>query len=125
MVVASNLLWIAAIASIKISILHLYVAIFRSAWFRRVAQAVMGLCVVCGVAFIMDGFLICRPFAFNWNKTIPGVCGNQILVYVIAIVVNLLLDIVILSLPMPLIWGLQIPLRKKVALCAIFGLGFG
>ena len=125
MVLAANLLWMAAIASIKISILHLYVVIFRSAWFRRVAHVTAGACVICGVGFILEGFLICRPFAFNWDKSISGVCGDQALNYVVAIVVNLFLDVVIISLPMPLIWGLQIPSKKKVALCVIFGLGFG
>ena len=122
---AIDLLWIAAITSIRVSILHLYVAIFRNARFYCVAYVVMGVSSVCCVALIMSDFLICRPFALRLGKTIPGTCGDLVLRYITANVLNLILDLVILSMPMPLLSGLQIPFRKKLALYAIFGFGFG
>ncbi|KAL9109957.1 MAG: hypothetical protein Q9227_005480 [Pyrenula ochraceoflavens] len=73
---------------------------------------------------IFSSFFLCRPFAFNWDQTIPGgSCGNQVLSYQITGVLNLLTDVVVLLLPMPYIWKLQLRLSRKIALTATFSVG--
>jgi hypothetical protein len=73
---------------------------------------------------VLTAFLICRPFAFNWDKlTINGKCGNLPSYYLSTGIVNLLIDVAIVALPLPLLWGLQMKRSKKLALTAIFSLG--
>ena len=115
----NSLLWDLAVTAIKISILHLYVTIFHMAWFRRMAYAIMVVCMIYSVVFAVDLFLVCRSFALN------GDGSTETLNHTVTGVINLLLDLLILSMPMPPLWGLQIPFRKKLALCSIFGFGFG
>ncbi len=84
------------------------------------AYALMFICTVWCIAFMVSYFLVCRPLAMYPYIVRP--CSEG---YFIGNVLNLGLDVVILSMPMPLLWALQIPLKKKMALCAIFGIGFG
>ena len=81
----------------------------------------------CGLFFIYDilvAFLMCRPLAFNWDKTIPGGhCGNEVAAYIAAHTINFIIDVSLAILPMPILWGLQMSLRKKVELSIMFSLG--
>ena len=36
---------------------------------------------------------------------------------------NLLLDVCVVVIPMPILWGLKMNMSKKIALTGIFGLG--
>ncbi|TRX92989.1 hypothetical protein FHL15_006127 [Xylaria flabelliformis] len=61
---------------------------------------------------------------FNWDKTIPnGKCHNQNLAYLLAGITNIVIDAFIVALPLPKLYGLQIPLAKRIAIGAMFGLG--
>lgn len=54
-----------------------------------------------------------------------GHCGDQIALYMTGGIFNLILDVTVVVLPMPMLWGLQMPRGKKVALTGVFGLGAG
>ena len=74
----------------------------------------------------MTDFLICRPFAFNWDTSIKGGhCGNTILGFQLLGTMNLLTDLVIIVLPQPYIWSLHLPMPKKIALAITFLVGIG
>lgn len=76
-----------------------------------------------GVAIIIQSLAICRPFQYQWDTSIEGVCGNRNLGILMTAVFNLVTDLGILIMPMPLVWNLRLRTSKKVALTAIFGLG--
>jgi hypothetical protein len=69
--------------------------------------------------------LQCTPVSFFWNKQQPGHCipNALILIGMTNGVLSFVGDLVILSLPIPMIWTLQINTRKKIALNAIFLIG--
>ena len=76
------------------------------------------------IATILVGSLICRPFAFNWDQTIPGgKCGNQVTSFTITGIINLVTDAAVLVLPMYPLYKLQMATYKKVTIIAVFGLG--
>ena len=69
--------------------------------------------------------LNCRPIQANWDHTIEDAkCGNQRAGWLGTGVANIITDVIILSLPMPSVWDLQLPTRTKVAVLGVFGLGF-
>ena len=68
-------------------------------------------------------FLICRPLAKNWNPLLPGTCGDSIKSVLATSIINVTIDLIIIILPMPVLWGLQMALKRKVQLSVIFGLG--
>ena len=90
----------------------------------RIAYAIGGVTVAYWLSTVVTALLICRPFAYNWNKfTISGRCGNVPAYYLSTGIVNLIIDVAIIALPLPKLWGLQMKTSKKLALTAIFSLG--
>lgn len=121
----SGILWIVANTLIKVSILHFYNAVFGvNKIFRNVNLTLAAVVVCFGFGVILQEFLLCRPFAKTWDPLLPGVCGSSSATILAEAIINMLLDIAILSLPLPLVWRLQMTPRRKIILTIIFGLGF-
>ncbi|KAL4733773.1 hypothetical protein BDV11DRAFT_199484 [Aspergillus similis] len=124
LIIPLQFLWVLSLSCTKISILLLYLRIFPVRWLVVSSYATMGVIVAWAMATILAGCLICRPFAYNWDQTIPGGhCGNQVTSFQITGTINLLTDVVVLVLPMPNLSKLQMATYKKVTLIAVFGLG--
>lgn len=117
------MLWAAANTAVKLSVLDLYIQIFRNKPFRILSYVLMAASVGYLIMVILEAFLVCKPFAYSWNKLREGHCNNQLMVYVSSGIVNLVIDVAIVILPMPMLWGLQLGVPKKIALTFIFGLG--
>ncbi|KAL6166956.1 hypothetical protein ACJQWK_06409 [Exserohilum turcicum] len=93
--------WLLTLCLTKMSILYLYLRIFPIPWVTYCSYAVMALVTAWTVAILLVCLLICQPFRFHWDKTIPGGhCGNQPLVYMIFGVANVVTNIMVLILPM-------------------------
>ncbi|KAF2732637.1 hypothetical protein EJ04DRAFT_578274 [Polyplosphaeria fusca] len=122
--IALQVFYATTLALIKTSICLFYNRVFPLHKFRIFSYAVIACIVAWAVGIIFTAFFLCRPFAFNWNPTIPGgKCANQPVTYIVIGVLDLVIDLMILALPLPMIWGLQMRLANKVVLFAIFGVG--
>ncbi|KAM0804931.1 hypothetical protein BDR22DRAFT_885025 [Usnea florida] len=116
--------WAVAVTFIRASVLALYVRIFRTKSFRVTCYVVHGINMLFGAATILGACLICDPISFQWHRSIPGGhCGDQKKLDTFIGVFNLLTDITVVVLPMPVLWGLQMATGKKLTLSGIFGLG--
>ncbi|RAK98173.1 uncharacterized protein BO80DRAFT_427661 [Aspergillus ibericus CBS 121593] len=62
----------------------------------------------------------CDPVSKAWNIFDAGTCMNTRLFNIFAAVVNSISDLVVLILPQIRIWGLQMALRRKVAISTVF-----
>ena len=91
--------------------------------FRNVTYAVAIVVVCFGIGTILQEFLLCRPFAKTWNPLLPGVCGSTSVTILAEAIINMLSDIAIISLPMPMVWRLQMTLRRSLILTTVFGWG--
>lgn len=68
--------------------------------------------------------LMCTPEALNWDATIMnGHCGNKFAAYLAVGIGNLVTDLVIIILPMPFVWQLQLRNTQKLGIMGIFGIG--
>jgi len=122
--VAGSPVWAVANMFIKISILHLYCTIFWKKTFQRVSYSIMAFAICLAVIIVLQAFLICRPFAFNWDPYIPGgKCGNQIAGYKAQAIINIAIDISIVVLPVPMLWTLQLTWSKKLGIYFMFSVG--
>lgn len=81
------------------------------------------LCVIHGIASVLESFLICHPSAAAWNPKIEGSCQGQIVSYIILEVVGLALDVAILVLPLRRIATLHLPFEGKRNLMLVFSVG--
>ena len=121
---AATILWPSANTFVKLSILHLYTRIFSVHKLAFFAYVIGALTLAYWLSTILTAFLICTPFAYNWDKLIiGGHCGNVLTYYLSTAIVNLLIDVAIVVLPLPILWGLQMKTSRKIALTAIFSLG--
>ncbi|KAL4757705.1 putative integral membrane protein [Aspergillus foveolatus] len=124
LIIPLQFVWVLSLSCTKISILFLYLRIFPVRWLVISSYATMTVIIAWAIATILAGCLICRPFAYNWDKTIPGgYCGDQVTSFTITGIINLVTDVVVLVLPMPNLSKLQMATYKKVTLIAVFGLG--
>lgn len=54
---------------------------------------------------------------------VGGSCGDQKFLDMYIAIFNLLLDVMVVILPMPILWRLQMARSKKMALSFILGIG--
>ena len=118
-----QLLWAVAVTLVRASVLSLYTCIFRTSSFRSTCYGVHTFNLGFFAAIVLACCLICRPFAFNWDHFIKGTCGDQRSLDLFLGVFNLLMDFTTVVLPLPVLWGLQMPASKKFTLTGMFFMG--
>ena len=122
---AADIVWAAANTSVRISVLHFYMTVFRSnRTFLTVAYAVFVLVVAFGVGIVISDVLTCRPLAKYWDPRQSGLCESPRASALALSSCNIIADVLIVLLPLPMVWGLQITTRRKIELSIIFALGF-
>ena len=67
--------------------------------------------------------LHCRPIERFWDPTIPGKCSNFVGASYFTNITNLVTDLWIFLLPVPLLMRLHVSLGKKLGLCVVFSIG--
>ena len=112
---AAGVLWALSIACIKLSILAFYISIFRVPIFVASAYVIAALSISLMVAVAFANMLICRPLSYNWDRSGKGTCGNMTAFYLGSSIANLLIDVSVVVLPMPMLWSLQV-LHKRFRL---------
>lgn len=113
-----------SLVCIKLSILLFYLRLFPGRKFAIAAYINMGYTICWGIATWIVNLNVCSPIAYFYDKSIPGgYCKNQAISGTINGSLSLLGDICILLLPIPMVWRLQINLRRRLALLGIFLLG--
>lgn len=122
---ALRILYRWTIALTQQSILLLYRRIFDTNRFkfRVLCRALFGYVTLYAISSIAVTVFECTPIALEWDKSLPGSCINFPAFWHANGVHNLLSDLAILLLPMPVIHTLNLPLPRKVGLMAVFALG--
>jgi hypothetical protein len=116
--------WGLATTAVKLSIIHLYMNMFPSPKFRRVCYATMTVTTLYFLSVIVETFAFCKPVQFTWDKTVNGSCAkNANIGYIIAALSNLLIDVVVVAMPIPIVWSLRMPIKKKRGIIGIFSMG--
>lgn len=121
--IAWLILYAFSITLSKCAILLLYVRVFTTRMRAfTVAVYLVGFVVVStGVAIIFVTIFQCSPAAYEWNKTIQGgTCINQVAFARYMSISNVLTGFVMLLMPLPLVWKLNITVQQKIALTATF-----
>ena len=112
----------------KISILLLYRRIFttQNPSFKWALYTTFALLVAWAITGFFTTVFQCAPVQEQWEKIIVGGrCINWTAALTALAVINTVLNVSILVLPIPMIWGLQMPLRRKLAIIGIFVIGCG
>ncbi|KAL4902314.1 hypothetical protein BDW74DRAFT_186872 [Aspergillus multicolor] len=112
----------AACAIPRIMLLTMYLRIFHAPWlktYRIISYVLIVFVVAYAFAIIMTALLQCIPLACTWDRSIQGAkCINLTLFYRWGTLPNILIDIVMLFLPQPVVWTLQMSSQARLGLGA-------
>ncbi|EAU30738.1 predicted protein [Aspergillus terreus NIH2624] len=119
------ILYATTVPMVKLSVLLLYRRIFRLTWTLYFCAF---LSISYAIAVSTTVSLACVPTSFFWTQWVNPLGGGHCRVnlyqfYLWNAVGNLFTDVIILCLPMPIVWGLQMPRAQKWAISGIFLLG--
>lgn len=97
--------------------------IFPEKRFKRLVAGSLGLVGAYWVASLLTIALLCRPVGRNWDTTRTDTCGDVRSLELFSAVFNMVLDLWVVFLPLPTIWGLKLSSNKKWAVSTSFLLG--
>ncbi|KAI0889296.1 uncharacterized protein GGS22DRAFT_69641 [Annulohypoxylon maeteangense] len=122
-----ELLYITALALTKISILFFYLKVFPKRSFRICAWAL----ITCNLVYALtyDFLLIfqCNPISGAWTFWDGETESKCISINILgwsAAAINIALDLAVIVLPLPALFGLSLSLRKRLQIIAMFAVGF-
>ncbi|TVY71453.1 hypothetical protein LSUE1_G006224 [Lachnellula suecica] len=122
---AATFLYIPSIALSRLAILSMYMQVFGShKIFRRTVYGLAGFFVGYTILIFFLTWRICMPFNYAWNKSVKGgSCFDIDAVYAWATLPTIISDLVILLMPFPMIWSLQLSRKQKMGLTFTFMTG--
>lgn len=108
----------------KISIVLLYLRIFQLIkWFRITCWALLGAISAYCAASVLATALQCSPVSRAMDKSIPGTCINMATFWYANAAFSISTDVILLLIPIPLIYRLEITTWYKLALVGCFAVG--
>jgi predicted membrane protein len=113
-----------AIASTKLSVLALYHRVFATKKIRILTNTTAAIVVLWLVAMEIVLGIGCRPIE-GWWTGIDAQCVNKVNFTYSTNSINLILDLWIFLMPIPIILGLQTSTYKRLSLCFLFSVGLG
>lgn len=122
-VLAAEVFYPPAIASVKISTLFLFSRIFPGRQFRILLHTVGIFVITYSGIMVLGAIFQCIPVRGGWDTTVKAKCIKINMLWMIMAGMNVLTDFVLLCAPLPTLWGLQMPRAMKGQLMAIFGIG--
>lgn len=120
--------WASSMACVKISILLFLNHLLGTTRAMRITLLAVGICCISWacVPFFYTIFF-CNPVSYYWDKSIEGgwcIENDKYMTESIAVgVLSLVTDLIILAIPIPSVWNLQIKTKQKVAVTSILCVG--
>ena len=115
------------VGAIKSSILLFYARVFPRGATLYLWRIFLYIILVVIVSVYLSATVVavfqCIPISYTWDKRTPGRCLDLILLYYLGAANNIVTDLMILVLPMPVVWNLQMPRSKKYAVTGVFLMG--
>lgn len=96
----------------------------NSRWWNYTLWATHGLNVAWLIGIILGTALMCSPVQKGWDPMRPGHCGTTSALWTGSAIPSVFIDLVILILPMPKIWSLQMGRSRKAGIMLVFALGY-
>jgi len=119
------MIYATAVTFTKASIVMFYGRIFNLRWMLWIA---LFLVIGYWITIIVAILVACRPLAYFWLAytdplTAEGTCMDVPTFFFANGIAAMLIDVLILCIPIPNIYKLQMPLSQKIAVAGIFLLG--
>ncbi|KAL1866870.1 hypothetical protein Daus18300_006573 [Diaporthe australafricana] len=123
---AAQIIYASTIMTAKLSILALYWRLFPTAFMKRGCVVLAVLTIIWWAVGVLVDIFQCTPISKAFKYSGPdGSCISQTAYCLGMIIPNILIDIMILSLPTFEVSKLHLPRGQRVALASVFLLGAG
>ena len=116
-----------AVALTKLSVIFFYARVFttHNKWFRYSLWA-SGFIVIGILTFsIFESIFQCTPIARAWIPTLDGTCVDEQSAWYAHAALSMVTDVIILTLPLPMLWKLQLKWSQKALISGVFICGYG
>ncbi|KAI1105521.1 hypothetical protein F4804DRAFT_131010 [Jackrogersella minutella] len=121
---ARQFLYAASLGLVKISVILMFMRTFLVGRFMFAAKATIAFTVAWMLQVTLINLLICQPISTNWNlQTAGATCGNQRAAFASVSAVDIVNQVVILMLPLPMVWRLGLEIRYRIVTACIFTVG--
>ncbi|KAL6836946.1 GPCR, PTH11-type [Trichoderma camerunense] len=109
---------------VKLTFLFFYYRIFSETNKMRYL-VIFGIVLVVGfsVSLFFGNVFSCIPVEKAWNPIVPGHCLNPVILPYVSGISSSVLDLYTLVLPVPVLVGLNMDLKRKVKVIAVFSIG--
>lgn len=121
-----EILYLANIALLKLSLLAFFHYIFPGPKIRRVILATAIFDILFGVSFVLAGTFQCSPINSYWERWDEGHAGRCININALGwsnAAINIVLDVWMLIIPLSQVKNLQLPWKKKIGVAMMFCVG--
>ncbi|KAK4443072.1 hypothetical protein QBC34DRAFT_337518 [Podospora aff. communis PSN243] len=121
----AHVFYAAGTAFTKLSIITSYLRIFPHDSLRIILYVTAVVCTGIGISAIFVTIFQCTPVHAAWDFTIPGSKCIPFVHFLYAnAAISTLADVVLVVAPLPFFWSLNLPLRQRLVICVLFGVGF-
>ncbi len=121
---AHELLYQPAITMPKYSALLFYVRVFEIQWDSRLFRANILIGVGLATVWVLFALLFdvfrCNPIRKAWVPQIPGHCVDTSHWFLVFATVGVIIDVYIMLVPLPTLWGLHAGRKRKLILTGFF-----
>ena len=108
--------------SILLQLAHLFIP-NRSSKTGRFMQLFILVNFLWFLAAFFVSIFYCRPRAKIWKPALPGECLNFQVFILITGLFNAVSDITLLAMPIVVVWRLQMSMKRKLGISAVFAIG--
>ncbi|KAF5491825.1 Satratoxin biosynthesis SC1 cluster protein 4 [Colletotrichum siamense] len=122
--IAAVAVYQAAMPLIKSTFLLQYRRVFPLPPFQKLCNIFLIFIMTFGFTQVVSLCFACVPLRALWDFSVQGKCFKLLDWWYAGSAINLITDIIIFVMPVPLLRTLAVPLRQKIVLMATFGLGF-
>jgi hypothetical protein len=125
LILAAPLIYALCTACAKASLCLSYGRLNPNRFYRITVWVTLFVIVGAYTSIFFSLLFACRPIAASWNPLLQPVaeCINRGAIYIATAVIGIITDVLLIALPVPTIWGLQMPMKQKVGLTIMFGVG--
>ncbi|KAL4933239.1 CFEM domain-containing protein [Aspergillus undulatus] len=119
-------LYVFCTALVKLSMLFLYLRLFPNRPLRLAIFASLWITAAWGLGSFFAQIFSCKPISFYWNQwdgEHEGKCSSHNNLLLGHAIINIVLDVLVIALPMPVLLRLQMSLEKRIGMCIMFAVG--
>ncbi|OSS45096.1 hypothetical protein B5807_09398 [Epicoccum nigrum] len=116
-------LYVITLGLVKASLIAFYLQIFQERRFRIVCWAVLGFIAVSTIIIQFLTIFACTPVQSFWDRDIKGKCLDVGAIGFANSALAITQDLIILIMPMPSLFRLQLKFWRKIAVALMFAVG--